>query len=127
MNRWIIGSVVGSALVLGMGLAPAAAQHGHGTDEHGDKEKKSIQPMCPVMDEEANLARSIATDDGPVFFCCKGCIPKYEANPAKYAPKLAEQGYTVKLKEMKQASQSKSHDAHGHDGHDHGGHGHGDH
>jgi YHS domain-containing protein len=31
------------------------------------------------------------TDDGPVYFCCKGCAAKYKANPAKYAEKVAAQ------------------------------------
>ena len=89
MNRWIIVSVVGS--VLALGIAPAAAQHGNGTDEHENQEQEPIQPICPVMDEPVNLRVSIATDDGPVFFCCKGCIRKYKADPAKYGPKLAAQ------------------------------------
>jgi hypothetical protein len=46
---------------------------------------------CPVMGEPANLALSTATDDGPVFFCCKGCIKKFEADPAKYASAVADQ------------------------------------
>jgi YHS domain-containing protein len=48
-------------------------------------------PKCPVMGEPINFAVSVATDDGPVFFCCKDCIPKYEADPAKYAEKVAAQ------------------------------------
>lgn len=43
------------------------------------------------MGEAVNLSVSTATDDGPVFFCCKGCIRKYKAEPAKYAAKVAAQ------------------------------------
>ena len=49
-------------------------------------------PSCPVMsDEPVNLAVSIPTPEGPVFFCCKDCIPKYQADPAKYAAKVTAQ------------------------------------
>ncbi len=42
-------------------------------------------PQCPVMGEDVNLSVSTPTKDGPVYFCCKGCVKKYTANPAKYA------------------------------------------
>jgi len=42
-------------------------------------------------DEPVNLAVSVATPEGPVFFCCKDCIPKYQADPNKYAAKVAAQ------------------------------------
>lgn len=48
-------------------------------------------PMCPIMGEPINLAVSTPTDDGPVYFCCKGCIKKYNANPEKYAVDMAKQ------------------------------------
>lgn len=91
MNCWIVRGVLGSVLTLGFGLAPAAAQHGHGSAEHGQKKKAPASPKCPVTDEPVNLAVSTATDDGPVFFCCKGCIPKYKANVDKYSAKVAAQ------------------------------------
>ncbi len=52
---------------------------------------KSEMPKCPVMGEPINLAVSVATDDGPVFFCCKGCDKKYTAEPAKFAEAVAAQ------------------------------------
>jgi len=48
-------------------------------------------PSCPVTDEPINLSVSTPTDEGPVFFCCDGCIPKYKADPAKFATKVAAQ------------------------------------
>jgi YHS domain-containing protein len=79
MNRWIIGTLC----VAGMAwsAAPILAQHGG---------EKSL-PNCPVMGEPINLAVSTPTDDGPVFFCCKGCIAKYNAEPGKFAKKVAQQ------------------------------------
>lgn len=82
--------LIGSMFALGLALAPAMAQQG----DHEHAEKQSSQaslPNCPVMGEPINLAVSVASDDGPVFFCCKGCISKYKANPAKYATKVAAQ------------------------------------
>ncbi len=97
MNRLTLTEQILIGSMFAFGLAPAMAQHGdHGAD-HGDHqhaEKTSAPaslPKCPVMDEPINLAVSVATDDGPVFFCCKGCISKYKGKPAKYAAKVAAQ------------------------------------
>ena len=51
----------------------------------------STLPKCPVTGEPVNLAVSVSTDDGPVFFCCEGCVKKYKASPDKYAAKVAAQ------------------------------------
>lgn len=87
-----------SLLVLAVGGGRALGQHdqsGHGgqTAKPEQPAKPSAAlPMCPVMgDEPINLAASLATPDGPVFFCCKDCIPKYQADPAKYATKVTAQ------------------------------------
>lgn len=52
---------------------------------------EGVLPDCPVMGEPINLAVSTATEDGPVYFCCGGCIKRYNANPEKYAQKVANQ------------------------------------
>jgi YHS domain-containing protein len=96
MNRVVKHVLIGSAFAFGLALRPVAAQHGgHGDDgnhKHGQTEPAAAAlPNCPVMDEPINLAVSIATDEGPVFFCCKECIPKYQADPAKYATSVAAQ------------------------------------
>ena len=97
MNRLTKQMLIGSMFAFGLALAPAMAQHeghghGHGDHQHGEKKSAPASlPRCPVMDEPINLAVSIATDDGPVFFYCKDCISKYKANPAKYAAKVAAQ------------------------------------
>jgi YHS domain-containing protein len=46
-------------------------------------------PLCPGM--KANLAVSLTTDDGPVFFCGKSCLEGYQKDTAKYADKVAAQ------------------------------------
>jgi len=68
---------------------PLVADEGQG---HHEGAGKKSQPMCPVMgDEPANLAISTRTDEGPVFFCCKDCISKFQKDPAKYAEKVNAQ------------------------------------
>ena len=91
MIRWMIKVVLGSALTLAVGVSPAAAQHGHGEHGHGGKKTALAALKCPVMGEPINFALSVAEKDGPVFFCCKGCISKYKRNPSKYAAKFAAQ------------------------------------
>lgn len=66
------------------GLATADEGHDHG--------KHSALPACPVMgDDPIDLSISVATSDGPVFFCCADCIDTYKADPAKYAAKVTDQ------------------------------------
>jgi YHS domain-containing protein len=50
-----------------------------------------IPPKCPVTGNPANLATSAPTLEGPVFFCCKDCIAKYKAEPAKFAGAVTAQ------------------------------------
>lgn len=68
---------------LEQGPGPAANGTARGSE--------AAQPMCPVMDEPIDWAVSIKTEEGPVYFCCKGCINRYKANPAKYAEQVALQ------------------------------------
>lgn len=84
MNRKILGTALLVALT-GM-VAPVLAQHG----DYGKKSAAKL-PNCPIMGEPIDLTVSTATDQGPVFFCCKGCISRYEANSQKYAAKVAAQ------------------------------------
>lgn len=69
----------------GLGRPEAAVQQTTG------KGNERTLPNCPVMDQPIDFAISVRTADGPVYFCCKGCIAKYQANPAKYAEKVAAQ------------------------------------
>ncbi len=67
------------SLVLMTGVANAVA----GGDE--------ANPLCPVMEEAIDFSQSMETDDGPVFVCCKGCVGKMKADPAKYETAIAAQ------------------------------------
>lgn len=78
MIRWIqrIGLTMACTLALSLSTVRAGEQ---------------AVARCPIMGEPVNLSVSTPTDDGPVFFCCKGCIKKYTANPGKYADAVAKQ------------------------------------
>lgn len=44
------------------------------------------------------------TADGPVYFCCPGCVDKFRKNPAKYAEKVAAQRAALKKLERVQVT-----------------------
>lgn len=89
MKRWMITATVVASIFVGTGADSAVAQ---GTPE-GQSKLATSQPLpnCPVMGEPIDFSTSVATDDGPVYFCCQGCIKKYEDNPKKYAKPVAAQ------------------------------------
>lgn len=58
----------------------------------GEKEPESkALAHCPVSGEPISIDSRVSTDDGPVYFCCDDCIKKFEAEPARYAEKVAKQ------------------------------------
>lgn len=89
MNHCVVVTVWGSALVLCAGLAQAGPRSGH--DGNGHDTSAGALPECPVTGERVNLAVHVRTVDGPVFFCCKGCVKKYEADRGRFAAKVAAQ------------------------------------
>ena len=56
-----------------------------------DPAKPAALPKCPLTGEAVDFSVSAMTDDGPVFFCCKGCVSKFEADKSKYAGAVADQ------------------------------------
>lgn len=82
--------VVGLPVVV-TSLIAALAQSADEPKTKEATESKQKLPKCPVRGEPINLAVSTATDDGPVFFCCSQCIPKFEAEPKKYAETVTAQ------------------------------------
>ena len=51
---------------------------------------QQIQLKCPVTGEDIDPKVSAEVGGKTVYFCCKDCIAKYKADPAKYAAKLKE-------------------------------------
>ncbi len=91
-QRWL------SLTVLVAAMAGCAAGDGRLERSRGPAADATVNgseaalPKCPVMENEPiDLAISIRTKDGPVYFCCKACIAKYKANPDEYAEKVAIQ------------------------------------
>ncbi len=91
MKRLILGVAFGLVSAAGIGVCSAMTQDGHRDHDHDAPAEKATLPNCPVMGEPVNLAISVLTDDGPVYFCCSGCIPRFQKNPGKYAAKVAAQ------------------------------------
>lgn len=60
--------------------------------------EKGVAIKCPVMPaRDVNPELSLPFEDGQVYFCCKNCLAKFEANPAKYQ-KAAKQQLKITLK-----------------------------
>ena len=55
---------------------------------------------CPITGEEVDPSVTSVWSGLQVAFCCPGCISKFEAEPAKYAPRLLEDlaGQVARLK-----------------------------
>lgn len=76
MTRFILSAAV---LTLTAGIAAAGPQ---------TKKPADTRPVCPVMKHEvkkvtADTARS-KHKGKTYYFCCAGCKPEFEKNPAKY-------------------------------------------
>lgn len=67
------------------------AQEGKKPAERKARDQAKELPVCPVMGEEVDFSAKTMTDDGPVYFCCNMCIPKFKKVPAKHAEKHATQ------------------------------------
>lgn len=93
MIRRRYAMVLVSVFMLGAAFSVARALDGDKAKPDQEKPEGGKQPMplCPVMDEPVDFSVSVATDDGPVFFCCAACIKKYSAQPDKYSAKVADQ------------------------------------
>jgi len=74
------------AIALGAIAATGAVLNAAGSDK-----VTAARALCPVAGEPIDFFTSTETDSGPVYFCCKGCIKKYNANPAKFAKETAAQ------------------------------------
>jgi len=56
----------------------------------------TYQTKCPVSGERIDPTASVKLTSGEsIYFCCKGCMKKFEANPTKYTKKLEEQHISI--------------------------------
>ncbi len=62
----------------------------------------SYQTLCPVMDEAISPKAFVDLADGRrIYFCCQECEKELLKDPAKYAPKLEEQGVRAEPEKLK--------------------------
>lgn len=54
------------------------------TDEKQEKKATGKQLICAVTGEEANSNLSYEYEGSTYYFCCKGCMKKFKADPSKY-------------------------------------------
>ena len=67
------------------------------------------QSKCPVMGGEVNKSLYADVNGKRVYVCCKGCIGKIKAEPAKYIKQLESAGIELeKASTKKDTSASKS-------------------
>lgn len=95
MNSCKLISAFVVVFALCVGVNTARGQHHQGGREHEEQGKKPGLPECPVMGDSIDFSVKLDTRLGPVYFCCKGCIKKYRAKPAKYAKDAAKQRKAV--------------------------------
>jgi YHS domain-containing protein len=78
----------------------------------------TYQTKCPVSGDKIDPTAFTDLSTGQrIYLCCAGCGEKLLKDPAKYAPKLAEQGVNVDVKKLK--GEKPKHDEHGGHEHDH--------
>jgi YHS domain-containing protein len=61
----------------------------------GNTVKHHEQTTCPVMGGTVNPSLYADYEGKRVYFCCEGCVPEFQKDPAKYINKLENEG--VKL------------------------------
>jgi len=57
-------------------------------EEHGQSRPSQKDPVCGMTVDPAK-ARSSTWQGQPYYFCCEGCLKKFEADPARYAGQRA--------------------------------------
>ena len=77
---------------------------------------ENIQTICPVSGEELGKGKVFIDHEGRrVYFCCEGCISKFEKEPQKFLTALDEPIEKSEAKEKKSDGET-DHSAHGHGG-----------
>jgi YHS domain-containing protein len=79
----------------------------------------TYQTLCPVTGEKIQPSAFTDLPTGQrIYFCCPSCSPKLLKDPAKFAPKLAEQGITIDPEKVAAAAdRAKSSEQGKHDEH----------
>ncbi|MCA9243384.1 MAG: hypothetical protein KDA32_05480 [Phycisphaerales bacterium] len=92
MSCRIVAASACLACLFAFSVAGAQDKGDKSHDKHAaEKAETPKLPICPVMDEPVDFNVKTMTDDGPVYFCCGGCIRKFEKDAAKYEKRVGEQ------------------------------------
>ncbi|MFQ5806327.1 MAG: hypothetical protein ACE5I3_07750 [Phycisphaerae bacterium] len=83
-------------LALGFAANGVLAQHHDQEKKEGKKAEQANTPACPVMGDPVDFSVKTVTAEGPVYFCCRDCLEKFEKNSEKYAAKAAAQRKELK-------------------------------
>ena len=71
--------------------AEKTAMHEHAAmDQVPVKVVAGEQTTCPVMGGPIDKAIFVEYKGKKVYFCCKDCVEKFQANPEKYIAKLPQ-------------------------------------
>ncbi|MDX2198749.1 MAG: hypothetical protein SF069_07230 [Phycisphaerae bacterium] len=107
LRRSIIATLL-FTIPVGAVVAPAYGGNGAADDKPVSAAKPADSdqplPLCPIMGEPVDFTLKAMTDDGPIYFCCEMCIPKYKKDPAKYAEKVATQRAAMEKRERIQVN-----------------------
>lgn len=81
-----------ASLALSVMPAFAATGHsGHKTPAKPSQSKKVVSAICPVMSSKipdvTKAAEKSVYKGKTYYFCCGGCKPEFDRNPAKYVRK----------------------------------------
>lgn len=84
-------TMISLGLVLALGI-PTLGAYASGAHHHSvalAKAKKTVSAVCPVMgtkipDVKKAAGKSVYKGK-TYYFCCGGCKPQFDKNPAKYA------------------------------------------
>jgi len=87
-------AAIGTVCALSAGGLGFAAQDAAKPAVKAESDAPAL-PKCPIMAGEIDFSVSTMTDEGPVFFCCSGCIDDYKEAPAKYAAEVKAQRETL--------------------------------
>ncbi|MDX2199479.1 MAG: hypothetical protein SF069_10980 [Phycisphaerae bacterium] len=82
-------------------VAPAGASRQSSAKQGTDQQER---PVCPVMGDPVDFTLKTMADDGPVYFCCDMCIPKFKKDPARYTVKVAMQRAALDKRERVQVA-----------------------
>jgi len=67
----------------------------------GQEKELTPQTTCPVSGEKIVKSAFVDYQGQRIYFCCKGCVSKFEADPEKYMEKFAKDGVLLESVQKK--------------------------